>query len=154
MTDPGAPAPGIFEEGQMPKASPQEVIDLGFSHEMFAPVVSDDGGLNEIAAEILDENAAEVKEAIGASAYESADNLKDVKRIEKYLAAAELWDRKANLVLKNRTVGGSATNLLNMTERLVADDYRDRARKIIDRLQGRQGFAITAESSGHFPQDE
>lgn len=138
----------------MAKASPQEVIDLGFSYEMFAPIVSDDGGLSEIAAEILDENVSEVKEAVGASAYESADNLKDVKRIEKYLAAAELWDRKANLVLKNRTVGGSGTTLLNMTERILADDYRDRARKIIERLQGRQGFAVTAESSSHFPQDE
>lgn len=138
----------------MPKASSKEVIDLGFSYEMFAPLVSEEGGLSEIVTEILDENVAEVKEAIGASAYDNADNLRDVKRIEKYLAAAELWDRKANLVLKNRVVGGDSGSLLNMTERLLADDYRERARKIIDRLQGRQGFAMSAESSSHFPQDE
>lgn len=139
----------------MAKATVTDVKDQGFTREMFAALVTDETGFNALISGILDDIVPEAKEAIGTSAYDAAANLADVKRIEKYLAAGELWQRRANIVLTNREIGGQSGNsLLNMTELVRADKYREDAARIIDRLAGRVGFAASAEASSHFTEAE
>ena len=60
------------------------------------------------------------------------------------------------MVLRDRTVGGNTTALLNMTESLKADEYKEKARAIVQRVQasgGSTGLASSVEESSHFPQD-
>ncbi len=136
----------------MAKATPDNVKALGFTYEMVKDIAADESAFLSLIKDILEMNEGEVREALG-SVYDDAAKVNDVKRVEAYLAAAELWDRAANIVLKNRQVSGGENALLNMTEKLLAEDYRARSSKIIDRLKGRSDFSISVGSSSHFPQD-
>ena len=138
------------------KATPEDVMKLGFTFEMFRPTVNEEGEFTPFIQGVLDDNVAEVKALIGESVYNDALKVSDVKRIEVCLAAAELWERKGNMVLRDRTVGGNTTALLNMTESLKADEYKEKARAIVQRVQasgGSTGLASSVEESSHFPQD-
>lgn len=134
------------------KATPDDLLDLGFISEMFKPRISSDGEFPAYIQKVLDNNVQAVKDAVGATVYDDAAKLTDIVLIETYLAAAELWDRRRNIVLANRSVGGGdATALLNMTEAVTADDYREKAQAIITRLKGYNDIAVSAETSTHFP---
>lgn len=133
------------------KAAPKDIKALGFIFEMFKPLVTDEAAFISFVQTVFDDNVSEVKSLIGSTVYDDSAKAADVKRIEIYLAAAELWERKGNLVLKDRVISGETT--VNMTESLKSDAYRDRARAIVDRLNGNSGIALSAEESSHFPQD-
>lgn len=136
------------------KAKPEDVMKLGFTFEMFRPTVAEEGEFTPFIQSVLDDNVAEVKALIGASVYDDAAKVSDVKRLEVYLAAAELWERKGNMVLRDRVVSGD--NSVNITESIKAEEYREKARAIVQRVQssgGSSGFASSVEESSHFPQD-
>lgn len=135
------------------KATPDDLLDLGFIAEMFKPRVASDGEFPAYIQKVLDNNVQAVKDAVGSSVYDDATKLADITLIETYLAAAELWMRRRNIVLANRSVGGDASALLNMTEAVTADEYREKAQAIINRLRGYNDMAVSAETSSHFPQD-
>jgi len=83
------------------KATNIDVKKLGFTLDMFTAVASAEAEFHDIIDGVLDELTDEVKYQIGTTAYDDAANLADVKRIEKYLAAAELWTRRAAIVQGN-----------------------------------------------------
>ncbi|MFQ5737140.1 MAG: hypothetical protein ACE5GY_09830 [Thermodesulfobacteriota bacterium] len=137
----------------MAKATPQYMRSLGFVYEMFSSLLESEGEFYSFLQEAIDDIVAEVKEAIGTSAYDDAANASDVKRLEAYLAAAELWERKGNIALRDGVVSGERPASATLPETVKARQYRALAEGIIDRLQGRPGAAHSVEKSSHFIQD-
>ncbi|MDH3973654.1 MAG: hypothetical protein OEV42_05180 [Deltaproteobacteria bacterium] len=120
----------------MSKASANDVKKLGFSHLMFN-AISEIVDFDLYLQEILDENAGEVKAKLTVAVYDSADPdiQLDVKRTEKYLAAAELWERRANIVQSMALPEDPESTIpAGQSEQARADAYKTRAQEVIDRL--------------------
>jgi hypothetical protein len=133
------------------KAEPEDVRNLGFNQSMFS-ALEEVVDFDAFIQEILDENVDEIKEAIGSSVYDDATKLADVIRIEKYLAAADLWNRRANIVLTNRAISGSEGASSSLSESKLEEKYRERAEKIMNRLAGYDNdspFSMSVEESEH-----
>lgn len=128
------------------KAQVDEVKALGFTHEMFKKVCKEENAFGEYIQSILDENVGEVKDAIGATAYDLAENEDRVKKIEKYLAAAELWDRRSNIVTGNVTSSDDADGT---TEEKRATRYRGFAEKEMGDMTGNIDMAISVVVTEH-----
>ncbi|MDH3975628.1 MAG: LamG domain-containing protein [Deltaproteobacteria bacterium] len=111
------------------KADSREIKDLGFTKEMFS-AVEELLDFDTYLQGILDENFNEVKERLSIDVYNDPARIDDIRRVEKYLAAAELWERRANLVLSMAHSDGPTGEL----EQARAEVYKVRAREIIDRL--------------------
>lgn len=126
----------------MAKAIASDVINLGFSNEMFdsIPGFSD---LDSFIEFILSENIDEVKAEIGANVYDDATKLEDVKRIEKYKAAEELWYRRAGIVLSMAVPDGPD----GRAEEKQAKRFGHKAKMIIDRLNGYKSVSFSSETS-------
>ncbi len=77
----------------MSKATPQDVKKLGFQSGAFG--IDTETDFDTFIQEILDRNVSIVKELVGESVYNDATHLEDVKTVEVYLCAEELWRRRA-----------------------------------------------------------
>ncbi len=128
------------------KAKVDDVKALGFTHEMFKKVCKEESAFGEFIQAVLDENVAEVKEAIGATDYDLAANEDRIKKIEKYLAAAELWDRRSNIVTGNVTSSADADGT---TEAKRAARYREFAWKEIGDLTGNIDMVMSTVVTEH-----
>jgi len=131
------------------KATPDEVINAGFAHESYDPYVTSRSEFKVFIQAILDDNVARVKDAVGASAYDDATKLTEIKLLERVLASAELLRRRSNIIKAQALPDGPT----GREERLSAVEYEAEAGRIIERLRGHVGFAGSTESSSHFPQD-
>lgn len=90
----------------MAKTSVTEIIDLGFVPEMFGK--ADDAGLVTLVTAVLAEQSALFSARIGASAYDATTQPAQafVKRAELCLCAAELVQRRINILLGNAVGNG------------------------------------------------
>ena len=76
-------SPAVLKEDLVAtKATPEDVMKLGFTFEMFRPTVNEEGEFTPFIQGVLDDNVAEVKALIGESVYNDALKVSDVKRIE------------------------------------------------------------------------
>ncbi len=129
---------------------------MGFSLPSLNDLTGSHPDIDAFVQEILDRNVLEVQDLLGrgTTIYEDATRLNDVKRLEILLAAAELWDRKANYRLADITSKDAPSG---QDERNRAKACRNDAMKIAERLVniiGSDSFAGSAEVSSHFVQDE
>ena len=120
----------------MSKANASDVKKLGFSHAMFSaiPEIVD---FDLYLQEVLDENVGEVKAKLTVPVYDSVDPdiLLDVKRVEKYMAAAELWERRANIVQSMAIPEDPESTIpAGQSEQTRADAYKTRAQEVVTRL--------------------
>ena len=118
------------------KATVDEVKALGFTFEMFKKVVATEPDFDTYVQTILDDKADELIDEIGATAYNDAENLSKVKRCEKYMVAAELWELRANFVLANRRVSNEESSKIKISEMLNAEIYAKKAQAVIDKING------------------
>lgn len=128
------------------KATPTEVKNLGFTDSMFSSIPGMTNFDTYIQG-ILDENVDEITAKIGASVYDDPANIKGVKKIEKYLAAAELWNIRAGIVAGMAVPDGPT----GKEEKSTAEMYREKAQMVIDRLIGYgQDMAFGYVETSHF----
>lgn len=120
----------------MSKATSNDVKKLGFSQSMFS-AISEVVDFDLYLQEILDENVGEVKAKLTVPIYDSVDPdiQLDVVRVEKYLAAAELWERRANIVQCMAIPEDPESTIpAGQSEQTRAETYKTRAQEVIDRL--------------------
>ena len=107
----------------MPKITSQDIIDLGFSAEMFDR--EDDPDL--FFTPLIAEQSAILQGRVGADAYAVAASptVDYVKRAEKVLVALELLSRQKNRILNNATAyGDQRTEAIRAINEAIAD-YRN-----------------------------
>ncbi len=110
----------------MPKNVAQDIKDLGFIREMFGSLCADDNAFDTFIANVISEKALELEGRIGTTVYNdaSAPNATYVKLAEKYLCAAELVDRRINIVLGQAV--GAGQELDTTAIRKQKQDYLDK----------------------------
>ncbi len=110
---------GLF----MPKNTNQDIKNLGFTQAMYEVIAADDTAFNALIDNILAEQAAELEGRIGTVAYNdgSSPNATYVKLAEKYLTAAEMLQRRINIILGNSQGADQEINTDN--ERKQRQDY-------------------------------
>jgi len=127
---------------------------LGFTKELFAPIVTDDTAFDGLVDAVIAAQSAELSDRIGATVYNLAANATYVKKAEKCLVAAELVQRRINISLGNAVANGD--KLDTTAFRLQRKDYLDEAEEWIGKLaQGvttdpTSDFASGALVSSHF----
>ncbi|MCK5021373.1 MAG: hypothetical protein KAS32_30455 [Candidatus Peribacteraceae bacterium] len=137
----------------MPKATSKNVLDLGgFIEENFTPVFSNKADLLAGIDKILTDNEATIRTSVGSTNYDNATHVAEIVKIEKYMAAADLWELRANIILGNTTHDES---LVGQTEINRAKHYRNLAEKAetyfkqeILGVDG--GVSFTTVESDHF----
>ena len=141
----------------MPKITRNDIIGplgLGFTKEMFSPLVADDTAFFELIDSVIAEQATDLAERVGQSAYNASANLANLKKAEKALTAAELFRRRINILLG--TTPGSGQEVSTASERQQRKDYLDDAEKWIGKIvQGAivdqpSDFASGSLVTGHF----
>ncbi len=107
----------------MPKITNQDIQDLGFIREMFAK--NDDISFQNMIDVVISEQASILEGRIGTSAYNdsSAPNAIYVKQSEKCLVAAEMVQRRINILLGNSV--GAGKELDTTAPRKQRQDYLD-----------------------------
>jgi hypothetical protein len=115
----------------MPKTNAQEMIDLGFVPEIFK---KDEMSFPEYADPIISEQSVILEGRIGSTLYASTTSpTKDyVKRAEKCLSAAELVQRRINIILGNAVGAGQEIDVSHEGAQKKA--YRDEAEDWISKL--------------------
>ncbi len=138
----------------MAKVSEQEVIDLGFTPEMFR---KSDEGLTTLVAEIIEERASHLLGRLGSS-YDSSNTTiqESVKRAEKCLVAGELLERRINIILGN--VHGAGEEISTKNEEKQRGRYLAEAEKLIQKIvegitTDSSDFAMGVLQSSHFDED-
>lgn len=116
----------------MAKVTSTDIIDLGFTKEMFRKATDDD--FEEFIDDIIAEQAAVLEGLVGTSAYASATSpTKDyIKRAERCLVAAELVQRRINIILANVTGAGQEIDVTS--EGSQKKQYADEADRWINRI--------------------
>ncbi len=140
-------------ERDMAKVTSQEIIDLGFTPEMFQKV--DDGSFELLLSGVINEQSLILSGRIGTSSYGSASSpIKDfVKLAEKNLVAAEMVRRRINIVLGN--ISGSGKEINTSNEKSQRDQYIKEAEDYIAKIvngasQDSSYFASGALVTSHF----
>ncbi len=113
----------------MPKITRDDIIGpkgLGFTREMFNAIVQDDQTFNDFVDAIIAEKALELEGRIGTTVYNDASqpNATYVKLAEKYLCAAEMVDRRINIVLGQAV--GAGQEIDTTAIRKQKQDYLDK----------------------------
>ena len=107
----------------MAKITVSDLKSLGFTREMFVPIAADDTAFDDLLTTIIAEQALQLSGRIGTTAYNDAasPNADYVKMAEKYLSAAELIQRRINVLLGNSVSAGQ--ELATANERNQRKDY-------------------------------
>ncbi len=113
----------------MSKISHSDILGptgLGFTKEMFGGIVSGDQQFSDLVDAIIAEKAPELEGRIGSSVYSDAaqPNATYVKLAEKYLVAAELVDRRINVLLGQSV--GAGQEIDTTAARKQKQDYLDK----------------------------
>ena len=116
----------------MPKVEAQEIMDLGFTAEMFKKETG--SGFSGYIDGIISEQSVILQGRVGTSKYGSTTSpAKDyIKRAEKCLVAAELVQRRINIILGNAVGAGREIDISHEGAQKKA--YRDEADDLIAKL--------------------
>lgn len=125
----------------MPKITAQEIIELGFGPGMFK--LTDESEFSDFVGSIISGQSIILQGRIGTTVYDSATSpTKDyVKQAEKCLVAAELVQRRINMILGNAPGAGREIDISH--EGAQRKVYRDEAEAWIAKLIG----DITSDSN-------
>ena len=109
----------------MAKITTTDLKSLGFPREMFSSLAADDVTFDELLTSVIAEQALQLSGRIGTTLYNDATspNADYVKLAEKYLSAAELLQRKINIILGNTASRGE--DFSTTPERKQRQDYLD-----------------------------
>jgi len=116
----------------MAKVTAQEIVDLGFTPEMFKK--TDDGGLLNFVDDIIAEQSLILQGRIGSTYYNSTSSpTKDyVKRAEKCMVTAEVIQRRINIILGNVVGAGQPIDILHEgTQKKI---YKEEADSLIEKI--------------------
>lgn len=133
----------------MPKATPQNVIDLGFSATQF----NSPADFNAYITAILDDVELEVTEEVSAAVYAAATsgslNFKRIKTAEVYFTAAELWRRIEQFERANMSVGRGGDQVETISSRMLknAEEAEAKAWAELAKVTGNDGS--TGMAAGH-----
>jgi hypothetical protein len=137
----------------MPKIIAQDMIDLGFLPEMFKK--DNEAELSAYITAVIAEQADILLGRIGSAAYNSTTSPTDkyVKRAEKCLTAAELIQRRINIILGN--VAGAGQEIDVTHEGAQKKVYLSEANDLIAKLVSGTGadsndFATGVLVTSHF----
>ncbi len=135
------------------KATPQDIMDLGFAAEQFGVATAD---FSAYLQAVLDEQEALLSDRVTAAAVATATLLTHVKRAEKCMAGAEMMQRRINRLSGN--VDADTALLISQLKKARAD-YQDEAERIIPRLisgsvSDGADFAFGQSTSSHFDADQ
>lgn len=106
---------------------PQDMKDLQFSAEQFGPVIDFDIFLQNI----IDEQEALLTDRVGVAVLSNSALLVHLKRVEKCLCAAELFQLRINRLSGN--VDAETAVLIGQLKK-AKSDYQDEAEKVIPKL--------------------
>lgn len=128
---------------KMAKITAQEIIDLGFIKEMFKYEKKTDAEFNSFVDSVIALQALSLEGRIGSTAYALATSpMKDyVKRAELCLSAAEMWQRRINILLSS--VPASAEGVNTKAEREQRQAYLDEVNGLVEKIVA----GATADSS-------
>ncbi len=121
---------------------------LGFIKEMYTAIVgNEDQAFADLVDSVITEKAAELEGRIGSVIYNDTaePNVSSVRKAERCLTAAEMIQRRINIVLAQPVGPGQEMNTVN--ERKQRQDYLDQAEVWIGKLA--QGVT-TDSASGDF----
>jgi hypothetical protein len=117
----------------MAKNTAQDIIDLGLIPSMFAK--KDEGELTDLIDSVIDEQSAIFQGRIGSTAYASATSptKEYVKRAEKCLIAAEMIQRRINIILGNAVGAGQEIDISQEIKQreLYLDEFDGYTDKIV-----------------------
>jgi hypothetical protein len=118
----------------MSKTTAQEIIELGFAGEMFKK--TNESEFSDFITGIISERSLILQGRIGTTVYDNAESpTKDyVKQAEKCLVAAELVQRRINIILGNAVGAGHEIDISHEGAQKKA--YRDEAEDYIAKLTG------------------
>ena len=146
----------------MAKTTAPEILNLGFTPEAFRKNSTDFG---EFVLDAINNQAEELAARIGQAAYDSTSepNKTYVKKAEKNLVAAEMLQRRINLIVGNANGTGEALD--TSSERAQREDYLEHAEFWITKLvatggtveenpEDLSGFASGSLVTSHFPEAE
>ncbi len=110
----------------MPKITAKDITDLGFTQAMFSVIAKTDTAFGELITGVIAEIALELEGRIGSTAYNDATvpNATYVKLAEKCLTAAEMLQRRINVMVQN--VHGGGQEFSTDAERKQRQDYLDK----------------------------
>lgn len=129
----------------MSKITVQDIKDLGFAQPLYSVIADSESAYNELVTAVIAEQADELLERIGTTAYNAAANATYVKKAEKCLSAAEMLQRRINIILGSKQGKGDEIGIEN--ERRQRQDYLDKAESEIAKLA--QGVT-TDSATGDF----
>jgi hypothetical protein len=126
---------------------------LGFTQAMFSAIAGTQTAFEELVDAVIADQAAELSDRLGSTAYDLAANLAYVKKTEKNLAAAELIRRRINVILNS--INGAGAELSTENERKQREDYLAEAETWIAKIASGttadgQDFACGALVTSHF----
>jgi len=132
----------------MAKVTATDITGLGFIKEMYSSLASTDEEFESLIGEVISEQSAILEDRIGSDVYASTEPLaSSVKRAEKCLVAAELVQRRINVILGNAVGAGQEINISHEAAQKKA--YLDEAEKWIARL-GEGDYAGGVVETSHF----
>lgn len=118
----------------MAKITTSDLKSLGFIREMFGPIAPDDMAFDDLLTAVIAEQALQLSGRIGTALYNDAasPNADYVKLAEKNLCAAEMLQRKINIILGNTASRGEEFS--TTPERNQRKDYLAEAESWIGKL--------------------
>ena len=140
----------------MAKTTVQNILDMGFKKELFQK--DTDALFETLITEVITEQAAILEGCIGSTLYASATSPQKeyVQRAEKVMVAAELVQRRINIVLGNAVGVGQELDI--SSEKKQQRDYAAEAENLILKLTtytsyDRGDVCFGAAISSHFGDD-
>lgn len=120
----------------MSKVEVPDILSLGITKEMYSTLAQTDEAFEALIGEIITEQSAILEGRIGTEAYNSALSpfAVYVKRAEKCLTAAELIQRRINIILGNSVGNGSEIDISHEGAQKKA--YFEEAENFITKLTG------------------
>ncbi len=140
----------------MAKTTVQNILDMGFRKELFQKAT--DALFETLIEEVIAEQAAILEGRIGATLYASTTSPQKeyVQRAEKVMIAAELVQRRINIVLGNAVGAGQELDI--SSEKKQQKDYAAEAEDLILKLttyaSDSGDVAFGSSISSHFGDDD
>ena len=133
----------------MAKINTSDIIGLGFIKEMYSSLAPTEEDFETLIGGIISEQSAILEGRLGLDVYATpAQPISDqVKRAEKCLAAAEMVQRRINVILGNTVGTGQEISISHEAAQKKA--YLDEAEKWITKL-GDGDYAGGVSESSHF----
>ena len=130
-----------------------DIKALGFTQALFSVICADDPAFEALIDGIITDQSSELQDRVGATVYSAPANATYIKKAEKCLVAAELVQRRINIVLGNSQGAGQEISTAN--ERNQRKDYLDEAERWIAKLASgvtvdSADFASGALVTSHF----